>query len=59
MNTIARLLILLAVLLIPGISQAFNVAGTYSSTEGTLTLHQSGDRVTGRYTNDKIGRAHV
>lgn len=52
MNTIARLLILLAVLLIPGISQAFNVAGTYSSTEGTLTLRQSGDRVTGRYTND-------
>ena len=52
MTTITRLLILLAVLLIPGISQAFNVAGSYSSTEGAVTLHQSGDRVTGSYTND-------
>ncbi|MDD2500581.1 MAG: hypothetical protein PHN92_07160 [Geobacter sp.] len=52
MNTITRLLILLAVLLIPGISQAFNVSGSYSSTEGAVTLHQSEDRVTGSYTND-------
>lgn len=52
MKILSKTIILLAVLLVPGISQAFSVAGSYSSSEGAVTLHQSGDRVTGRYTND-------
>ncbi|MDK9717005.1 MAG: hypothetical protein OEL57_03750, partial [Trichlorobacter sp.] len=52
MKMFSKTIILLAVLLIPAISLAFSVAGSYSSTEGAVTLHQSGDRVTGNYTND-------
>lgn len=52
MNRISRLIMLLAVLLVPAVCQAFNVSGSYSSSEGAVTLHQSGDRVTGSYTND-------
>lgn len=43
---------LLAVMLVPAVSQALSVSGSYSSTEGAVTLQQSGDRVSGSYTND-------
>ncbi len=52
MNRMISTAILLAALMLPGICQAFNVSGTYNSTEGALTLNQSGDRVSGRYSND-------
>lgn len=42
----------LVVPLLPGIGQASDLSGTYNSTEGVLTLHQNGDRVTGRYNKD-------
>ncbi len=43
---------LLLMVLLPHSVFAFSVSGSYSSTEGAVTLQQSGDRVTGRYTND-------
>lgn len=52
MNGLQFIVILLALLMLPGIGQAASVAGTYDSSEGVVTLKQSGDRVTGRYTND-------
>lgn len=51
MNSITRLL-LICLLLIPAAAQALDVSGTYSSSEGAMTLHQNGDRVNGSYTND-------
>lgn len=42
----------LAILLSPGICPAFNVSGSYDSSEGAVTLQQSGDRVLGRYSQD-------
>lgn len=52
MNNLKSIVILLVLLMLPGIGQAFNVAGVYDSSEGVVTLKQSGDRITGRYTND-------
>ena len=52
MKKTLRCIILFTTLLLPAICAAFTVTGTYSSTEGAVTLHQSGDRVTGSYTND-------
>lgn len=43
---------MLAVLLVPALGHTFNVAGRYDSSEGKMTLQQSGDRVQGRYGND-------
>lgn len=52
MNRLEIIIIMLVVLMLPGIGQAFNVAGVYDSSEGVLTLKQSADRITGRYTKD-------
>lgn len=49
LNLLAMLLFLL---LLPVTAAAFTVAGTYDSSEGVITLQQSGDRITGRYPND-------
>lgn len=43
---------LLFLLLVPVTATAFTVAGTYDSSEGVITLQQSGDRITARYPND-------
>ncbi len=52
MKPINHLLIICLLVLLPAASQAFDVSGTYSSSEGAITLQQNGDRVVGRYTND-------
>jgi len=52
MKRLKSIIIMLSVLMLPGIGQAFNVAGVYDSSEGVLTLKQSADRITGRYTKD-------
>lgn len=44
--------ICLFVLLVPVISLAFDITGSYSTSEGNMTLRQNGDRVSGRYTQD-------
>ncbi len=52
MKLINHLLIAYILMLAPSISQAFDLSGTYSSSEGVITFQQNGDRVVGRYTND-------
>lgn len=45
-------MLLTASIVVPGVSQAFDMSGTYDSSEGVVDLTQNGDHVTGRYTQD-------
>lgn len=51
MKCIITTLTLLA-LLIPVSAFALDITGSYTTSEGNMTLQQSGDRVSGRYTQD-------
>jgi len=42
----------LLLVLLPNFASALDVSGSYSSTEGAVSLQQNGDRIIGRYTND-------
>jgi hypothetical protein len=46
-TVLAGVLVLIA---LPAFAE--NIAGTYKTTEGMMTLRQNGDRVNGKYTND-------